>query len=290
MAVPPALVGAWVRDGAAVDDEPEIEPADVVWLQGREWFADMRTPRPGVRGGTATMDLGGRTEAFAGRTHWSPVAGVDPDVRAELRWDHHLDRTGGFAGVDAGTIRWLDESSFLETGSVPAAAAGGPASTYVERWRAEPGPAGVLVAVARRRSANAPADEGVETPVAGIIVVVGVHRLVLLDERPTGGPFSFAHDRGDEHGGWHTVRVETGPGTSSAALDAALETADALCATAGSLSSGDVVAGSPSSSWVVVEAGEGVGHTTGGADRTPVHDGVPLSKPYRNMRSVRSAP
>jgi hypothetical protein len=117
MTVPAAFVGVWVRRGLVAGEEPGAEPAEVVWLQGREWFVDVRVPLDGVVAGPATTDLGARAEAFGGRCVWAPIDGEDPDRIGTLTWHHEIDLAGGFAGGDSGVVEWISSTSFEERGS-----------------------------------------------------------------------------------------------------------------------------------------------------------------------------
>lgn len=263
MTVPDAFVGAWVRESVQAAAEPAAEPSDVLWLQGREWFADLRAVRAGAASvGPVTAAVGARPEAFAGRCRHHVGEDGAPDA---LEWEHHVDWTGGFAGTDAAEVRWLGDRRFEERGLFDHGEAEVP---YTEVWVGEPGPADVLVAVAR---------DVLQERNCGVIVRVGVHRLVLVDERPVGGPFAVSHSRRDELGGWYSVRRTLDPtDRASRGLDAA----EAVAAWLEERDQGPEVAesfaGSGMLRWTVMEA------------RGAVHDDVPLSKRYRNNSSLRS--
>jgi len=277
VAVPERFVGCWVRDGVSVGDEDLAEPADVVWLQGREWFADLRVPRPeGPAGpaGPATTAMGARPEAFAGRCQWVAPDGVDPDAGGQLRWLHDLDWSGGFADGDGAEARWVSARCFEEHGTVDEA---DPPTPFREVWRAEPDEGAVLAAVGL--------DDGGRPQ----MVSVSVHgrRLVMVDRRASGGMFAWSHARRDESDGWHVVHREVAllddEGLSGRSVPGSTEALAGAEATADWLGAhpnpevGTSFAGS-GVTWVIVEAGG------------EVHHGVALSKPYRNTPSLRSAP
>jgi len=89
--VPPAFVGAWRRGGLVLDGTRCGDPAEVLWLQTGDWYADIRIPRPPSRG-SEDLDNPGADDpaflhfaepwAFAGTAEW------DPPI---MTWHHHLD-------------------------------------------------------------------------------------------------------------------------------------------------------------------------------------------------------
>jgi hypothetical protein len=275
--VPARFVGAWVRDGIAAGDEELAEPADVLWLQGRDWFADLRTARPDATAGPATTALGSTAEAFAGRCTWQAIDGVDPHEGGRLTWHHDVDWAGGFADNDGGDIHWISDRCFEERGTVDQL---GASIGFREVWRAEPGDRTVLAAVAHPTAKSAtnpamPAAPGGE--VTGILIAVGGERLILLDGRAGGGSFGYAHARRDASGAWQPVRRMVTPASTAAAeLHAVEELAGRLAAHETVPPEGETFAG-PSLTWTIVEGQGGV------------HGDVALSKSYRNTTSVRSS-
>ncbi|MCU0309507.1 MAG: hypothetical protein MUE36_00990 [Acidimicrobiales bacterium] len=271
MTVPEAFVGCWTRDGVSVAGEELAEPADVMWLQGREWFADVRVPRPDGRAGPATTALGARAEAFGGRCAWTTLEGVEPAVGGALSWSHEVDWTGGFAEGDGAEARWVADDCFEEHGTVDD---DDPPTPFREVWRRQPAEAAPLVVVG---------FDG-ESRTTAMSVAVGGRRLVLVDRRSTGGAFAWSQALRDEDGGWRVVRRQVDPPVTVASADVdatpaladAEATADWLDAHPAS-EAGMKFAGSDTT-WVVVEAG-GL-----------VHDRLALSKQYRNSPSVRCGP
>lgn len=193
--MPRRFVGAWRRtelrlDGAIVGPEDD---AEVLWLQARRWYADLRIP---------LIDPGGPVEAFAGPARWD-----DP----LFTWEHHLDWLGTFPS-DVGTFEavgpdLVERGTFVDGDTVVG---------YEERWVRVGGDSDVVVA------------RGAIGSGAAVLVEVGRHRLVLVDQRADGGVFSV--QRAERTGeGWSTTfarGVELGPvaaaGEGGAVLGAAI--------------------------------------------------------------------
>jgi hypothetical protein len=273
VAVPEPFVGCWVRDGVSVADEPLVEPADVMWLQGREWFVDVRVPRPGVVAGPATSALGARVEAFGGRCSWSSLAGVPPAAGGRLDWDHEIDFSGGFADGDGAEVRWVTDGWFEEHGDL---GDGDPPTAFREVWRVGGQPEPVLAVVGLAAGAH---DEGVR--VAALVLSVGGDRVLLVGSEGLDG-FCWSHARQDEGGVWRPLRRhapavgDLEPADAPPVLRAAEETADWLCSLENGPETGYSFVGE-GMEWVVTES------------RGAVHDDVHLSKQYRNTFSVRSS-
>lgn len=272
MAVPDPFVGCWVRDGVSVGDEAMAEPADVMWLQGREWFADVRAARPGIEAGSATMALGARAEAFGGRCTWTALPGVAPASAGRLDWAHEIDFSGGFAEGDGAEVRWVSDGWFEEHGDL---GDGDPPTGFREVWRATGGSGPLLAAVGLSDE-----DGGGEACGTGLVVAVGCERLLLLDRR-TEGSFVWSHSRRDDRGVWRVLRRhDPAAGDLEGAavppgLLAAEQTSDWLCTLDDVPEPGTSFAGE-GIEWVVMES------------HGRVHDDVRWSKQYRNTASVRS--
>jgi hypothetical protein len=155
--VPPELVGGWRRTELVVGGEAR-DDADVLWLQGAEWYADVRIPHD---------DHGGPVEAFAGPAAWDPP---------HFTWHHRLDWLGSFP-TDVGHLQW-DRDSLIETGTFDV---DGEVQPYSERWirAAAVGPR--LVAVA---------------PDASVAVVRVGEAAIVITASPSGG-FAVRRDRID---------------------------------------------------------------------------------------------
>ena len=169
--MPARFVGAWQRaelrlDGAVADPD---EDAEVLWLQAERWYADLRVP---------LVDPGGPVEAFAGPARWD-----DP----QFTWEHHLDWLGTYPS-DVGTFE-SDGAELVERGTF---VSGDAVIEYEERW-VRAGPDTDFV-VARGAVGSGMA----------VLVEVGRHRLVLVDQRTDGGEFSV--QRAERSGeGWSTT-------------------------------------------------------------------------------------
>lgn len=113
--IPDPLRGAWRRVSIALDGGEEHETCDVLWLQARRSFVDLR-----VRRATGAVDA-----CFAGTAAWSPP---------HLTWTHELDISGGEG--DRGEMSW-DGEDLIERGVAQFRGTTGPVP-YVERWRRLP--------------------------------------------------------------------------------------------------------------------------------------------------------
>jgi hypothetical protein len=263
MTVPAAFLGPWVRRGLVVGEEPGAEPAEVLWLQGREWFVDVRVPVDGVVAGPATTDLGARAEAFGGRCMWAPIDGEDPDRIGTLAWCHEIDLASGFAGGDAGVVEWISPTSFEERGSFSFEGVDVP---FRETWTSDAVAVGSFAAVA----------SSVESGSACVLVVaVGHQRGMVIDERSSGGPSGFVMSVESDDETWNTIRSEVVGDVVS--IDATIKFVDSLCSSANALRIGETII-EPTRCWTVVE------------NEPALHDGVPLSKLHRNIPSVGSRP
>jgi hypothetical protein len=174
--VPGHLVGTWHRVGLVIDGAEVDETLDVLWLQGPEWYADIRLPLAGTPGGptAGTVPLSAPM-AFAGPAAWS-----DP----MMGWTHVFDSAGRPTGVDAGHLVF-EGDVMIETGQW---SEGDRVVTYAERWA---------------RLDDEPAT--VEHRTGGVTVSAAGRRIAIDDHRPA-GPFTAVRLEGDNAGGW----VETG--------------------------------------------------------------------------------
>ena len=77
-AVPDELIGVWRRAGISVNGGEVLEDSDVVWIQTRSRYVDIRVPRVGVSASE---------EAAAGRQDWESP---------RLRFRHELDYTHNY--------------------------------------------------------------------------------------------------------------------------------------------------------------------------------------------------
>ncbi len=105
------LVGVWVRESLQVEDDPPFEDSQVVWLQARNWFADVRVALPGEKA---------PSESFGGNVEWR---------EPHLRFNHSIDLTGNFSD-DKGKLSF-DGDVLIEEGSVDV---GDKTIRYSERW------------------------------------------------------------------------------------------------------------------------------------------------------------
>ncbi len=153
-ALAPQFVGAWQRRSIAIDGGAHSEPADVLWLQAGNAFADLRIPRaPDVA-----------PDAFAGITTYECPA---------LTWHHTLDWNGGFASYDCGVVE-CDREELIERGEFER---DGRCHAYEEIWhRIDPGSVGVVLTAAH-----------------SMVVRVGRHCLAMRDRRRAGGVFDVRH-------------------------------------------------------------------------------------------------
>jgi hypothetical protein len=150
----PQFVGAWRRRSIAIDGGAHEEPADVLWLQAGNAFADLRVP----------IEADATPDAFAGITTFEAPA---------LTWHHTLDWNGGFADYDCGVVEWSCED-LIERGEFER---DGSNHEYEEIWqRIDPGPVGVVL-----------------TATHSMMVRVGRHCLAMRDRRRVGGQFDVRH-------------------------------------------------------------------------------------------------
>jgi hypothetical protein len=108
--LPDGFVGAWRRVSIVLGSGAPHEPSDVLWLQARKAFADLRLPR----------GRGAEPVAFAGVTSWDPPA---------LTWRHRLDLAP--CAPDVGTVEWRG-ADLIERGAM---FVDGELTTYEEVWR-----------------------------------------------------------------------------------------------------------------------------------------------------------
>jgi hypothetical protein len=154
VSVPDRIVGAWRRVGLVVGGTRRVDHCDVLWLQGREWYADIRLRiepgSPAPTEGPAAVFAAER--AFAGRAHWR-----DP----EMTWEHSFDSAHGAGDPDVGRLSWA-EGVMVEEGEL---GGGGSRIPYVEEW----------LRLSAAAAEVAPVDGGVRVGVArwGIEVVDG---------------------------------------------------------------------------------------------------------------------
>jgi hypothetical protein len=281
VAVPERFVGAWVRSGlwvgspqeefcASTFDRELIEPADVIWLQGREWFADLRIPRRRVHVEPAVSALGARSEAFAGQCHWRACEGQDPDRSGALRWDHRVDIAGGFAGSDEGSVEWLCDGSFVERGNF---VFNGIDHAFAELWTSPTG----MIPKPLQSFAVIGISTVTDAPVS-LMVMIGDRRITIIDPAAnlcrSGGELEVQ----ESAGGWRSVISDfTRVDGDEARTRSSLRLLDGMCAAVDTLPVGETVV-TPEIEWEVVE------------NSASVHGDVSLSKCYRNIPLVRSSP
>jgi hypothetical protein len=185
--VPGHLVGAWQRVGLVIDGAGVDETLDVLWLQGPEWYADIRLPLvtsdtgPEVAVGTGAD--GGQDDPSPGAAPLSaPMAFAGPAAWSDpmMGWTHVFDSAGRPTGVDAGPLVF-EGDVMIETGQW---SEGDRVVTYVERW-------------ARIDDTAAT----VEHRPAGVTVSAGLRRIVIDDHRPD-GTFTAIRLSADGGGGW----------------------------------------------------------------------------------------
>jgi len=143
--LPDCFVGAWRRVSLALGEAPACEPSDVLWLQARAAFADVRLPRA----------RGAEPAAFAGTTTWEPPV---------LTWHHRLDLEPG--PPDTGAVEWHGPD-LVERGVT---CVHGEPVTYEEVWRREPG---------RRAPVVVLTSDGADGECRGMLVRVGDDAIVM---------------------------------------------------------------------------------------------------------------
>jgi Protein HRI1 len=157
------------------------EPSDVLWLQARRGFADVRVPS---RGGVEPA-------AFAGTTTWEPPA---------LTWHHRLDFAPATSvpapeAPDVGAVEWRG-GDLVERGTM---LVDGVLTPYEEVWRREVGAVAPVVVLARGAPAGA---------CAGILVQIGADAIVIA---ATDRGLAARRDRRDGAHWWTVGSV--GPAT-----------------------------------------------------------------------------
>jgi len=109
--VPDELIGVWRRESLSVGEGEPFEDANVVWVQSRTRYADIRILLSGDAKGS---------EAFAGTQVWRPPL---------LTFNHDLDYTAK-SPDDVGQFSW-DGPTLVERGSVTM---NGNEIAFAERW------------------------------------------------------------------------------------------------------------------------------------------------------------
>lgn len=173
---PDRFTGTWRRTSISIDGALPSEPAEVVWIQVGDVYADLRVPHhPGEPVGS-----------FAGTTSWEAPS---------LRWSHELDLvTGGTDDVGAITGEGDD---LVESGTFEL---DGRTVPYLERWRRQPTGAGEVLAL-RRSDGH------------GILVRSDDHAITVCDDRHSGGAHLACY-RTCTAGTWSAVLV-LGAGSTS---------------------------------------------------------------------------
>jgi hypothetical protein len=165
---PQPFAGAWRRVSIAFSGGAPDEPSDVLWLQARTFFADVRIPRRP------------RSEpaAFAGSTRWDPPT---------FTWDRRIDLDE--PATDVATLEWSG-GDLVERGEWTMDGSGTP---YEEVWRRVPdATAGPILVLAR---------EGDDDRWTGAIVRVGAYAIVM-----TASPGGFAAESLERAGdSWSSV-------------------------------------------------------------------------------------
>ena len=174
------LVGAWTRS-RLVDGCRCLDRCQAFWLQGADWYADVRMPGhsepPLDCGPEVTLT---RPRASAGTSTWQPPV---------MSWRHQLDypgdpitdsipleRKGGLL-IEAGSFKWA-----------------GLAIPFREEWR----------------RISQPDDEiDVEVSARRIQITIGSWRILVVDDRPE-GPFR-ASMLTLADGTWRTSGILTQP-------------------------------------------------------------------------------
>jgi hypothetical protein len=181
LTVPACFVGAWRRVSIAFDGGVLDEPSDVLWLQARRGFADVRVP----------SRRGGEPAAFAGTTTWEPPA---------LTWHHRLDLAppapdSAPGPPDVGAVEWRGDD-LVERGTT---VLDGVPTPYEEVWRRETGAPTPVVVLVRGGAAGAG---------GGMLVRVGADAIVIA---ATDRGLAARRDRRDGAHWWTVGSV--GPAT-----------------------------------------------------------------------------
>jgi hypothetical protein len=177
--LPIAYTGVWQRQSLAIAGRAPFEDSDVIWLQTRSYFADLRTPRCMHR---ATA----RVSAFSGSIRWQAP---------RISFVHDLDLANASADDSAELQLAVESEDFLIERGVRRH--GTQLIEYQETWRRMRKPDGMTRVVDGRL----PTDQ---QPSMRFIEIAGI-ALLLLDERHRGGDFTavqFARDGGD----WRAMR------------------------------------------------------------------------------------
>lgn len=103
------LCGVWSRRSIRWPDGRSDTTTQVTWLQGRQWFVDVRRPDvdPAVDR-SPDAEWGPRLDAFAGRLH------QNDDDRTQFTWHHMVDWSSE-RRLDVGRLRW-DGDTLVEEG------------------------------------------------------------------------------------------------------------------------------------------------------------------------------
>jgi hypothetical protein len=181
LTLPACFVGAWRRVSIALGGGAPHEPSDVLWLQARRGFADVRVPSRGAV----------EPAAFAGITTWEPPA---------LTWHHRLDLAPPAPASapdlpDVGAVEWRGDD-LVERGTT---VVDGVLTPYEEVWRREAGAAVPVVVLARGGRAGA---------CGGMLVRVGADAIVIA---ATDRGLAARRDRRDGAHWWTVGSV--GPAT-----------------------------------------------------------------------------
>lgn len=169
--LPDIYVGAWRRQSLALDGQQPFEDSDVIWLQTRRHFADLRTP-------VGEHDGNGPSSAFSGTIRWHPP---------RITFLRDLDLC--LVPVDDGaTLETIDDDRLIERGSYRHEGRNIP---YEEIWR--------RVAEARGPMRVLEGRLPEESRVSMRLVEVGGIALALLDERAHGGDFTAVQFVRDGH-------------------------------------------------------------------------------------------
>ena len=138
------------------------EPSDVLWLQARCGFADVRIPR---RHGVDPV-------AFAGSTTWDEPA---------LTWHHSLDLAP--CAPDVGVVEWRGDD-LVERGVMYL---NGEPTTYEEVWRREPGGASPIMVLTRDRGHGNGRSSLVRVGDHAIVMALTDHGLAARRDRRVDG-------------------------------------------------------------------------------------------------------
>lgn len=140
----------------------------MLWLQSKEWYADIRVPTADADEARGPEARFARPWAFAGTATWDPPM---------MSWEHVLDSDVEPA-PDANELQ-LDGDIALERGEIEWE---GRALPFCEEWQ---------------RIGPADAVGSVEVDANRIDIVVGRWRIAILDERPYGPFRASRYERGD---------------------------------------------------------------------------------------------